>query len=67
MKWVKLDSKKEPPFETEVMIFSDGKEILKAEYLKEIKTTATGKEYIFIVDGVGETRATHFLILEPPQ
>lgn len=67
MKWIELNGKKDPPFNKEILIWYEGD--WKIASLNEITLTANGKlyEFEFAFDQTVTTKATHYMIPEPPK
>jgi len=68
MNWIKLDGKKEPPFDTKMIIALAGEEFnYVSVYLEKIETMSHGKEYIFRCMDNEYTDATHYCIPTEPK
>jgi hypothetical protein len=66
-KWIELNGKKEPPFDTK-MIVIDKSGSWSQCWLKEKKETIAGKEYVFGREELDDIKdATHYMIPEPPK
>jgi hypothetical protein len=66
MKWIPLDGKKDPEFDTKILVVTTHGEWHQC-WLKERKETIAGKEYSFGLEEQDDIKnATHFMVIELP-
>ena len=69
MKWIELNGKIDPPFNTKMVIANFKTKEWCEGTLDEITSTAGGKQYNFIIDteGHGWNEATHYMLIKLPE